>query len=84
MKNQYLHNNFEQLTRQYFMPLANHENKILSATACKLMSEYLGLIKLSTPIVKDLMSTLYEKMCSDNLVVSYNAVLSFTQLLYDK
>ena len=44
----------------------------------------MNLGKLSTPVVSRLMSTLFDKMCSDYLVIKYNALLAFTQLLYDK
>lgn len=84
MKNKFLYSNFEQLTQQYFIPLLSNSNELLVSQTCRLLSEYLRIAKLSTPVVSSLMSLLYDKICSNNLAVRYHASLAFTQLLDDK
>lgn len=84
LKNQYLKQHFEQLIQQYFIPIISSDHPILIAQTCKLLHEYLEYIKLGTPVVKELMSLLYEKICSNLLVVKYNGILAFTSLLDDR
>lgn len=46
-----------------------------------MLSEYLRLAKLSTPVVKSLMSLLYDKICNNNLAVRYHGSLAFAEIL---
>lgn len=79
-----MNENFENLVIQYFIPLIKSNNGIVVSQTLKLLSVYLKRADLSTSTVTELMGLLYEKMCGDEIVVRYHAVLAFTELLDDK
>jgi hypothetical protein len=58
--------------------LVKCNNEIIVSKALSLLAVFLKLGNLSTESVKQLMGLLYEKMCSECLVVKYYAILAFT------
>ena len=84
MKNKYLRENFENLIKQYLIPIMRTNNDILVAQTIRMLEKYLELATISTPTVRELLALLYEKMTGECLVVKFQSMVAFTKLLKDE